>query len=189
MSNTTVNIIIGFGSAAFGAVLGALIAWTLGSGDRARAKQALESQQRALDAQQRANDLQAQLAKAEEERDRIAAIGRFQPSVRITADGQALELEADDWFQVDSLDYLNESGAKVASQKVGIMDKKVHVPIDDSALVKVQNMGPWVNTYDRSAHVVFQFNLQKGEFRKQVRLTALVKPELVGSTMVRRVLG
>jgi hypothetical protein len=134
----------------------------LGAGDRAQAKKALDAQENVLgiqrellEAQRSAADAQARIAKLESERGEREFFGQFSPKARFRFEypqGNSLTLEDSEPFIVESIDYLTGSGANVGSEDIGKSSSSIQIPISDKYLGQVVQLGPWLNSYDRSAN-------------------------------------
>jgi hypothetical protein len=132
-----------------GALAGAALTWLLGRNDRILAKEAAGFQRR--------------IAGLEAERSRAENLLRFRPSGKILGNekSQILRLEADEPFEVESVDYLNANEARLASESVGKSGVLVEIPIREDHLVQIMNFGPYVHEYDHSAAMVFRVNIRK----------------------------
>lgn len=177
-SNMLSAVLMALGSAAFGAV----VTYVLGAPDRKLANKALQYQESASRAQQ-------ELARLEAEREQRTFFDRFVPRHEIVGmlpDPQSLCLVSDESFTVEGMDYLNATGAIVGTQQVGKTDTRIHIPLRLDNIVRI---GPWTNTYDRSAELGLRVHIQIGQFKKEIVINAMVQPTLSGSTMYYRVIG
>lgn len=169
-------------SAAF---FGALVTWVFGSGDRKQAKQTFSAQQALLVSQQRITQLEAERGERED-------FARFSPRVQIihTGKDQLVLLEADELFRVDSMDYLNATGAKFASQEVNLTGTSIEIPINQSHLVAIRNAGPVIRTYDNSAEASFRFNISKsGKLKQHTHKVLLTQGVESGTIYYTKVVG
>lgn len=180
-SNMVSAVLMALGAAAFGAV----VTYVLGAPDRKLANKALQYQESASRAQQ-------ELARLEAEREQRTFFDRFLPRHEIVGmlpDPQSLCLSSDESFTVEGMDYLNATGAIVGTQQVGRTDTRIYIPLRPDHLVNIVQIGPWTNTYDRSAELGLRVHIQKGQFKKEIVINAMVQPTLSGSTMYYRVIG
>jgi hypothetical protein len=183
-----------------GAAAGSGITWFLSAPDRAQSKKVLETQEKLLQAQQRqveaqqaAADAQTKIAKLESEREQREFFNQFSPKVTFKLEDHSSEnslaLEASEPFIVESIDYLTSSGASVGSQEVGQSSKSIVVPISDECLLKIQRLGPWLSSNDMSATVQFRIHILKDGLRKIHVVPAVLKPVMIGNTLIRQVVG
>jgi hypothetical protein len=164
-----------------GAVIGSVVTWILGSSDRAQAKLTADAQREAAAAQKR-------IAELESERSRIEEFARFSPRTEIIdGDMQMLRLSSDEKFQVESMDYLTANDGKGGDQIVNSpIHTSIDIPILDEHLLKVQSIGP-TNFVDGSFALTLRVHIRRSGQYKEVRHKAFCKPDLRGSTMLRRV--
>jgi hypothetical protein len=160
--------------AIIGAIVGGLVTWLMGIGDRKQAKQTLAAQEAASKAQMRIAELEA-------ERSQVDAFSRFRPRTRILdADNlvnQIVRLEADEPFQVEYVEYLNAEEAKIASETINRSGTVIDIPINESFLNEIRRVGPWVKEYDLSAQFIFRFCIIKAGLSKLHTHKALIKPD------------
>jgi hypothetical protein len=161
--------------ALLGAGFGSLVAWMLGASDREQARKTLAAQQEASEAQKK-------LAVLESQRNQFDTFARFVPRVQIVDGDKSkpyLILQADESFEVESMDYMTQNETTVASQQVGKTHSRIEVPINWTSLNEVRRHGPWVSDYEKSAQVIFRFHLRKDGQYKEHRHTGLAKQSVI----------
>jgi hypothetical protein len=171
--------------AVIAALVGAAVSWALGSGDRKQARQALSTQQALLATQQRVAELEA-------ERSQREALTSFVPRTRVFAHGtdQFVRLEAAETFQVESMDYLNGTGAKFWSQSVDQTGISINIPLDQNRLTEIRNAGPWTNAWDHSAEASLRFDISKsGQPKQYAHKILLTQGVLNGTVYYTKVIG
>lgn len=110
---------------------------------------------------------------------RAQLFARFEPRYRLVGalpDSQVLQLESDETFEVDVMDYLTEDGVKVGSRPVAQSGNLIEIPIDEKALSEVQRSGPWLSKYNGSARVVLQLRIGQNGLWKQYSIATIVRP-------------
>lgn len=154
-----------------GAAVGVFLQRWLDAPDR---REMAKSQRQLADAQNRIAELEA-------ERNHRELFERFTPRTTLIMPDdspvQLLRIEADEPIQVESMDYLTEKGANCGSQPVhSALAASIDVPINETYLNEVRRIGPWVDTFDRSAALVFRLHIRKDGQYKEIRHSAVAKP-------------
>jgi hypothetical protein len=164
-------------AAVIGAIFGAGMTYLMGAEDRKRARLTLDAQREASKSQREASEAQQKLAELQGHQTRLEAFDRFTPRVELLLNSgkQFVRLEAAEPFHVESMDYLNATGAKIASRAIDQNEMTITVPIEEEPLNTIRRVGPWVNYNDLSAHVILRFNLRRGQQTKQIMHNGIIR--------------
>jgi hypothetical protein len=162
---------------AVGAVVGAAATYLFGAEDRKRARLTLDAQREAATAQQEASQAQQKLVELEGYQRRLDTFDRFIPKVDLffKSGKQFVRLEAHEAFHVEVMDYLNATGAKMASRPVNQNEATIVIPIDEELLDAIRRVGPWVNYNELSAHVKLRFTIRSGQQTKQLAHDGIIQ--------------
>jgi hypothetical protein len=103
-------------------------------------------------------------------------------------------LESPESFDVEYVEYLNGTGAKVGSEPINRSGTVIEIPINAQFLIEINNIGPWTDHGRTSAEIAFRFDIHRSGYSKQVIHTGQIRQEIKHSStggmyVVVRVIG
>ena len=153
-----------------GAVIGAVVAWLLGAGDRKRAKEASTLQKRNL--------------QLEEENAKLSAVDRFYPRESFSLENESgfqqyLELSAPIEFSVVLIEYLSGDDVCHASEQLLLTGQTVKLALNNEHLRTINHK--YFNGFDGTSIVKFRITVKVGSYEKRI----VVNQKIKGITLMK----